>query len=74
VEDSTGILEEPQNSLIATKMFNAQILLDCDSGTLFSILKDLAQQAHLPYPDTNLILLEIIATNPQLLQSLRETL
>ena len=57
-------------------MFNVQILLDCDSDTLFSILKALAQQANLPDPDTetNLILLETIATNPQLLQSLRETL
>jgi tetratricopeptide (TPR) repeat protein len=67
---------DTQNALFATKMFNVQILLDCDSDTLFSILKALAQQANLPDPDTetNLILLETIATNPQLLQSLRETL
>jgi tetratricopeptide (TPR) repeat protein len=65
-----------QNSLFATKMFNVQVLLDCDSDTLFNILKVLAQQANLPDPDTeiNLMLLEIIATNPQLLQSLRKAL
>ena len=67
---------DTQDSLFATKMFNVQVLLDCDSDTLFSILKALAQQANLPDPDTetNLILLETIATNSQLLQSLRETL
>ena len=65
-----------QNSLFATKMLNVQILLDCDTQTLLDFIKALAQQANLPYPDTetDLILLERIATNPQLLQSLRETL
>jgi tetratricopeptide (TPR) repeat protein len=65
-----------QDSLLATKIFNVQNLLDCDSDTLFSILEDLAQQANLPDLDTEtmLMLLETIATNPQLLQSLRETL
>ena len=65
-----------QKSLFATKMFNLQILLDCDTQTLFSILEDLAQEANLPYPDTEteLMLLETIATNPQLSQSLREAL
>ncbi|MEB3119981.1 MAG: tetratricopeptide repeat protein [Snowella sp.] len=61
-----------QNSLLATKMFNAQILLDCDTQTLLGILKAFAQQANLPYTETKLILLEMIATNPQLLQSLRQ--
>ena len=67
---------DTQNSLFATKMLNVQVLLDCDSDKLFSILKDLAEQANLPYPDTeiNLMLLEEIATNPQLLQSLRQAL
>ena len=67
---------QTQDSLLATKMFNVQILLDCDTQTLFSILQTLAQQANLPDPDTeiNLMLLETIATNPQLLQSLRELL
>ena len=57
-------------------MLNVQILLDCDSDTLLGILEMLAQQANLPDSDTetNLMLLETIATNPQLLQSLRETL
>jgi tetratricopeptide (TPR) repeat protein len=65
-----------QDSLWITKMLNVQVLLDCDTQTLFSILKTIAQEANLPYPDTetNLMLLEIIATNPQLLQSLREEL
>ena len=65
-----------QDFLLATKIFNVQILLDCDSDTLFSILEGFAQEANLPYPDTEteLMLLERIATNPQLLQSLRETL
>ena len=65
-----------QQVLFTTKMLNAQVLLDCDTQTLYGHLQNLAQQANLPYPDTeiNLILLERIATNPQLLQSLRETL
>jgi tetratricopeptide (TPR) repeat protein len=67
---------DTQNSLYATKMFNVQVLLDCDLQTLCGLLKALAQQANLPYPDTetNLMLLETIATNPQLLQNLREAL
>jgi Flp pilus assembly protein TadD len=67
---------QTQKVLFATKMFNIQVLLDCDTQTLLGLLKALAQQANRPYPDTetNLILLEIIATNPQLLQSLREEL
>jgi tetratricopeptide (TPR) repeat protein len=67
---------QTQDSLLATKMFNVQILLDCDTQKLFSILEAFAQQANLPDPDTEtiLMLLETIATNPQLLQSLRETL
>jgi len=67
---------QTQNSLLTTKMLNVQILLDCDTDTLFDYLEDLAKQENLPYPDTetNLMLLERIATNPQLLQSLRETL
>ena len=65
-----------QNSLFATKMLKVQTLLDCDTQTLYGHLQALAQQANLPYPDTetNLMLLERIATTPQLLQSLRETL
>jgi tetratricopeptide (TPR) repeat protein len=65
-----------QDFLLATKIFNVQILLDCDSDTLFRILEGFAQEANLPYPDTDteLMLLETIATNPQLLQSLRELL
>ncbi len=65
-----------QNSLFTTKMFNVQVLLDCDTQTLFDILQALAQQANLPDLDTEtmLILLEEIATNPQLLQSLRQAL
>ena len=65
-----------QDSLFGIKISNVQILLDCDTQTLLGILKALAQQANLPYPDTetNLMLLEEIATKPQLLQSLRETL
>jgi tetratricopeptide (TPR) repeat protein len=65
-----------KKSLFATKMFNVQILLDCDTQTLFGILEDLAQQANLTDPDieTMLMLLETIATDPQLLQSLREAL
>ena len=57
-------------------MFNVQILLDCDTQKLFSILEAFAQQANLPYPntETDLMLLETIATNPQLLQRLREAL
>ncbi len=67
---------DTQNSLFGTQMLNVQILLDCDTQTLSGLLKELAQQANLPCPDTetNLILLEIIATNPQLLQSLRQVL
>jgi tetratricopeptide (TPR) repeat protein len=65
-----------QDSLFATKMFSVQILLNCDTQTLFGLLETFAQQANLPYPDTEteLILLETIATNLQLLQSLREIL
>jgi len=67
---------QTQNSLLATKMFNVQVLLDCDTQTLFSILDAFAQQANLPYPntETDLMLLETIATNPQLLQSQQEAL
>jgi tetratricopeptide (TPR) repeat protein len=67
---------DTQDSLFATKMLNVQVLLDCDTQTLFGHLQTLAQQANLPYPDTetNLMLLERIATNTQLLQSLREKL
>ena len=65
-----------QNLLLGTKMLNIQILLDCDLDTLFSILEGFAQQTNLPDSDTEtiLMLLETIATNPQLLQSLREAL
>ncbi len=65
-----------QDSLWITKMLNVQVLLDCDSQTLLGILEDLAQEAKLPYPETEieLMLLETIATHPQLLQSLREAL
>ncbi len=67
-----------QNSLFSTKMFNVQILLNCDTQTLYGVLDFLAQQANLPDldtdTDTDLMLLETIATNPQLLQSLRVTL
>ena len=45
-----------QTSLLATKMFNVQGLLDCDSDTLFSILKAFAQQANLPDLDTETML------------------
>ena len=57
-------------------MFNVQVLLDCDTQTLLNHLQAFAQQANLSYPDTEtkLILLEEIATNPQLLQSLRQGL
>jgi tetratricopeptide (TPR) repeat protein len=67
---------DTQDSLFSTKMFNVQVLLDCDTQTVLGHLKALAQQANLPYPDTEtmLILLEEIATNPQLLQSLRQAL
>ena len=65
---------QTQNSLFATKMFTVQVLLDCDTQTLLGILKAFAQQANLPYAETKLILLEMIATNPQLLQSLRQAL
>ena len=67
---------DTQDSLFATKMFNVQFLLDCDTQTLLGILQAFAQQVNLPYPDTetNLMLLEEIATNPQILQSLREAL
>jgi hypothetical protein len=69
---------QTQNSLLATKMFNVQVLLDCDTQTLYGVLDLLAQQANLPDPDpdteTDLMLLERIATNPRLLQSLRKTL
>ena len=67
---------DTQDSLFATKMLNVQVLLDCDTQTLYGHLQALAQQENLPYPDTetNLMLLEEIATKPQLLQSLRETL
>jgi tetratricopeptide (TPR) repeat protein len=65
-----------QNSLLAVEGLNVQILLDCDTQKLLGILKAFAQQANLPAPDTEtyLMLLERIATNPQLLQSLREAL
>ena len=67
---------DTQNALFATKMFNVQILLDCDTQTLLGLLKGIAQKANLPDPDTAtmLMILETIATNPQLLQSLREAL
>jgi len=65
-----------QNSLLGTKMLNIQVLLDCDTQTLLSLLKAITQQANLPDPDTEtkLMLLETIATDPQLLQNLREAL
>jgi hypothetical protein len=67
---------DTQDFLFVTKMLNVQALLDCDTQTLYGHLQTLAQQANLPYPDTetNLILLERIATNPQLLQNLRKAL
>ena len=65
-----------QQVLFTTKVLNVQILVNCDTQTLLGIIQAFAQQANLPYPDTeiNLMLLEIIATNPQLLQSLRQAL
>jgi tetratricopeptide (TPR) repeat protein len=67
---------QTQNSLFATKMLNVQVLLDCDTETLYGLLQTLAQQEKLSNPDTetNLMLLERIATNPQLLQSLEQAL
>jgi tetratricopeptide (TPR) repeat protein len=67
---------DTQESLLATKMLNVQILLDCDTQTLLGILEAFAQLANLPDPNTEtmLMLLETIATNPKLLQSLREAL
>jgi tetratricopeptide (TPR) repeat protein len=67
---------QTQNSLLAVKMINVQSLLDCDSATLSAVLYFLAQQKNISDPDTEimLILLEEIATNPQLLQSLRQLL
>ena len=67
---------QTQNSLFATKMLNVQVLLDCDTQTLLGILQAFAQRVNFPHSDTEtkLILLEMIATNPQLLQSLRQVL
>ena len=57
-------------------MLNVQVLVNCNTQTLFGVLDFLAQEANLTDPDTEtyLMLLETIATNPQLLQSLREVL
>ena len=61
---------DTQNSLFATKMFDVQSLLDCDTQTLLGLLEAFAKPINLPSPnrETKLILLEMIATNPQLLQ------
>ena len=65
-----------QQVLFTTKLFNVQVLLDCDTQTLLGILQAFAQRVNFPHSDTEtkLILLEMIATNPQLLQSLRQVL
>jgi tetratricopeptide (TPR) repeat protein len=65
-----------QGSLWATKMFNVQDLLDCDSDTLLGLLKAFAQQANLLdlNTETMLMMLETIATDPQILQNRREAL
>jgi hypothetical protein len=65
-----------QQVLFTTKVLNVQILVNCDTQTLLGIIRAFAQQANLPYPDTetNLMLLEMIATDPQLLHLLRQAL
>jgi len=64
------------NSLLSVKGLRVQNLLKCDQQTLFAILEALAPQANLPTLDTEamLYLLEDIATNPELLHVLQQSM
>jgi predicted RNase H-like HicB family nuclease len=65
-----------QNALLAVKGLHLQILLHCDTQTLFSILQALAQQAELPAFNTEamLLMLEALESNTELLSFVREAL
>jgi len=65
-----------RNLLLFVKGLRVQNLLQCDQQTLSAILEALAPQANLPTLDTEamLYLLEDIATNPELLQILKQAM
>ena len=65
-----------QNALLTVKSLQIQILLHCDTQTLFSILQSLAQQAELPVFNTEvaLMMLEVLESNAELLSRVREIL
>jgi tetratricopeptide (TPR) repeat protein len=65
-----------QNALLSVKSFRLQILLHCDTQTLFSILQALAQQAEIPDFNTEvmLMMLEALESNAELLSWVREVL
>ena len=65
-----------RNLLLFVKGLRVQNLLQCDQQTLFAILEALAPQANFPTLDTEamLYLLEDIATNPELLHVLQQSM
>jgi len=64
------------NSLLSVKGLRVQNLLQCDTPTVFAILEDIAQHTNITTLDTEamLYLLEAIATNPELLQALQQSM
>ncbi|MFN9953826.1 MAG: tetratricopeptide repeat-containing protein, partial [bacterium] len=56
---------DTEDALLARRMFHIQILLHCDTQTLFSILQALAQQAELPAFNTEamLMILKVLESN-----------
>ncbi|WP_271948756.1 FxSxx-COOH system tetratricopeptide repeat protein [Microcystis aeruginosa] len=67
---------DTEDALLARRMFHIQILLHCDTQTLFSILQALAQQAELPAFNTEamLMILKVLESNTELLSYVREVL
>ncbi len=62
------------NSLLTVNIFQMMMLLGCDQQTLIGILQAMAQANDIPElnTETMLMLLEVIATDPDLLQRIRE--
>ena len=67
---------DTQNALLSVKSLRLQILLHCDTQTLFSILQALAQQAEIPdfNKEVALMMLEVLESDAELLSRVREVL
>ncbi len=64
------------NSLLMVKLLQVMKLLSCNKQTLIEILQALAEQANVPKlnPESALTLLDVMLSNPELLQNLREAI